>query len=473
MSDCPTCGNHSWLCQQCKMEALEDRHGTASDHFETAADVDDQDNRDELEYCCTNCGHEYTATGSSPCPECGARQRRYIGPLPGETENDEVETEQAITDGGTITEGELVDRAVREAADLVDAGDSTTVAVDYVCGVHDLAHRRDDVFERVFGRLELEVATDGGRNPEDLVVLICEPCEYQTVAAAGARSITSCPDCQGDLEVDDDHVAHKCPAATDVNHVTVVAGERCPFCQTIQQQIATDGGIDVDLDAIREEVSFFLRRSNSGGAKAALHLPTEDATREDPAVRCKYNNREGVAFRPQELDATPDWQLIKRGCSECFGTATRPTDEQCGRKPSDVLEEAGFDVVTDGGRDLEGRQAFLAGDRDERLCEDCEHTLKIRARADGVHCPNCDGRGEFIDCIDDLCHAQGECFHDGNVQCSLCEGSGKVSPATRNEYWGDRLADRRAQLTPLKTVSLLGVVAMAFWFILAIHGVIA
>jgi len=34
MSDCPTCGNHSWLCQQCKMEALEDRHGVPEDHFE-------------------------------------------------------------------------------------------------------------------------------------------------------------------------------------------------------------------------------------------------------------------------------------------------------------------------------------------------------------------------------------------------------------------------------------------------------
>ncbi|PGF16203.1 hypothetical protein CP556_08815 [Natrinema sp. CBA1119] len=223
-------------------------------------------------------------------------------------------------DGGALTEGELIDRAVREAADLVGAGDSNDVAVGYVVDEHELEHRRDDVRKRLEERLELEVVTDGG--------------------------------------------------------------------------------IDVDFDAIREEVSFFLRRANSGGAKAALHLPAEGATREDPAVRCKYNNREGVAFRPQELDATPDWQLIKRGCSECFGTASRPTNEQCGRKPSDVLEEAGFDVVTDGGRDLQGRQAFLAGDAHwcdicsnpfdslaELIHHDCNDGSEQTAVADGGHEP--------------------------------------------------------------------------------------
>ncbi len=32
MSDCPTCGNRDYLCQQCKMDALERRHGLPSDY---------------------------------------------------------------------------------------------------------------------------------------------------------------------------------------------------------------------------------------------------------------------------------------------------------------------------------------------------------------------------------------------------------------------------------------------------------
>ncbi len=32
MSDCPNCGNRDYLCQQCKMDALERRHGLPSDH---------------------------------------------------------------------------------------------------------------------------------------------------------------------------------------------------------------------------------------------------------------------------------------------------------------------------------------------------------------------------------------------------------------------------------------------------------
>ena len=65
-------------------------------------------------------------------------------------------------DGG-VRESEQVDRAVREAATLIDAGDSTTVAINYVVDEHDLEHRRDDVHQRVRDRLEQVVVTDGGQ----------------------------------------------------------------------------------------------------------------------------------------------------------------------------------------------------------------------------------------------------------------------------------------------------------------------
>lgn len=39
-------------------------------------------------------------------------------------------------------------------------------------------------------------------------------------------------------------------------------------------------------------------------------------------------------------------------------------------------------------------------------------------------CPDCRGRG--FNCIDDLCHAQGSCMHDG--ECRTCRGTGGVRP---------------------------------------------
>ncbi|MFC6765479.1 hypothetical protein [Natrinema soli] len=38
MSSCPTCGNRDYLCQSCKMEELEDRHGRPSDNFDEDTD---------------------------------------------------------------------------------------------------------------------------------------------------------------------------------------------------------------------------------------------------------------------------------------------------------------------------------------------------------------------------------------------------------------------------------------------------
>ncbi|SEQ28584.1 hypothetical protein [Natrinema salaciae] len=39
MSLCPTCGNHNYLCQQCKMDDLEDRLGLPSEHFDADAGI--------------------------------------------------------------------------------------------------------------------------------------------------------------------------------------------------------------------------------------------------------------------------------------------------------------------------------------------------------------------------------------------------------------------------------------------------
>ncbi|AFZ73075.1 helix-hairpin-helix domain-containing protein [Natronobacterium gregoryi] len=290
------------------------------------------------------------------------------------------------TDGGE-REAELVDRAVREAVQLVEAGDSRYVAVNYVVDEYDIHHRRDDVHDRVREQTGRTVATDGGQTTDD------------TERSDGEKLIDGLNEMIEDSAPDDKHWCPKCEKYGEF--VVLQAVERtqfgvendvigCPDCRytTIDatawrsidadtdRELATDGGRDIDYDEVRQEVPFFVRRANARGAKAALHLPTEDATREDLAVRCRYNNRDGVSWRVQETESTPDWQLDKRACSECFGRSDTTTSKY-GRSPSDVLEEAGFDVVTDGGRRLEGRQAFLSGDA--HWCDICEEPFDTLA----------------------------------------------------------------------------------------------
>lgn len=45
--------------------------------------------------------------------------------------------------------------------------------------------------------------------------------------------------------------------------------------------------------------------------------------------------------------------------------------------------------------------------------------------SDSEYCPNCDGKGYIIVCIDDLCRASEECMHgDGEIICPQCYGYG-------------------------------------------------
>jgi hypothetical protein len=40
-------------------------------------------------------------------------------------------------------------------------------------------------------------------------------------------------------------------------------------------------------------------------------------------------------------------------------------------------------------------------------------------------CQACDGSGEILVCVDDICHGIGECIHgDGMRMCTACQGNG-------------------------------------------------
>lgn len=63
-----------------------------------------------------------------------------------------------------------------------------------------------------------------------------------------------------------------------------------------------------------------------------------------------------------------------------------------------------------------------------------------------VPCVRCDGTGERVECIDDLCHAEGHCMH-GNNTCELCDGWRRISRELRDR-WTSRESFEAVGLPP-------------------------
>lgn len=53
---------------------------------------------------------------------------------------------------------------------------------------------------------------------------------------------------------------------------------------------------------------------------------------------------------------------------------------------------------------------------------------------DWITCPRCRGTGEKVECMDDLCHAQGHCMHGDNL-CLLCEGTGEITRKLEERFY--------------------------------------
>ncbi|RQG93707.1 hypothetical protein [Natrarchaeobius oligotrophus] len=84
-------GPNRRICTDC---SLEKRHGVPSDHFDDEDENSEDNESDDAETRrveCTACETEYDHDGQCACPNCGARRRRYIGP---------IGSEAVATDGG-------------------------------------------------------------------------------------------------------------------------------------------------------------------------------------------------------------------------------------------------------------------------------------------------------------------------------------------------------------------------------------
>jgi len=113
------------------------------------------------------------------CPACGADSERIYrcsecgtDLVDVDEDDDEDRSPLAVTDGGhppgatpneehPEPENELVDRAIDEAVELVQEGDSVQVAVDYVVDDRQLKHRAAEIYQRV----REEVDSQGGDGP--------------------------------------------------------------------------------------------------------------------------------------------------------------------------------------------------------------------------------------------------------------------------------------------------------------------
>ncbi|WP_201293988.1 hypothetical protein [Natronorubrum halalkaliphilum] len=195
MSSCSTCGNQSWLCQQCKLDDLEDRHGSPADQdvnhwvlgddrelWHASTDFDagvhtcacDDEIPTPLEWSSEDL--RYVPDRYAEVPVCQGCVARLEGTR-AETVPDDATFERASelrADGGR-SETDRLERAVREAAVLVEAGDTTRAAVATAATAHRVEHRRDDVLERVHDRRDGQLVTDGGR---PLHRANCEDCSW-------------------------------------------------------------------------------------------------------------------------------------------------------------------------------------------------------------------------------------------------------------------------------------------------------
>ena len=110
------------------------------------------------------------------CPACGADSDRIYRCSECDKDlvdvdvqdDDEDPSPLVVTDGGhppgvtpdeepPASESDRVDRAIDEAVELVQEGDSVQVAVDYVANDRELKHRAAEIYQRVREEVESDV----------------------------------------------------------------------------------------------------------------------------------------------------------------------------------------------------------------------------------------------------------------------------------------------------------------------------
>ena len=103
---------------------------------------------------------------------------------------------------------------------------------------------------------------------------------------------------------------------------------------------------EIDVDAVRGAADYWIRSTYSESGRA-IHIPSEESTRDEPETPCRHTPRAG-RWRTVDLNHFDDEFLEERLCGECvakaLGKKYQPggDDIDYSRTPLDRLAEAGL-----------------------------------------------------------------------------------------------------------------------------------
>jgi hypothetical protein len=310
MSNCSNCGSRPYLCQRCRLEDLEDRIGTPTDHnidrwvlendrWHASTEFDGQTHE------CA-CGTEI----ETPLKR-SAEDFRYV-----------PEKYDAPVCEGCVTELEEPRRETVPA---------------------------DATFERA-SKLMTDGGTDRSYLPRYFARLI-----QNKIYAPSRSAITNAASSIWVITHSKERVRN---ASIGVSWLSTSKRISVPTDTDRADNLVTDGGYHIDVDAIREAVPFWIQFQ--GRRASAIHIPAENCTRDDPDSACQYERSATPwTFDPDNI---PDTELHSRLCKACVKRVLgiEEDNSKYGRTPADVLAENGFDQddeddetsvpVTDGGR---------------------------------------------------------------------------------------------------------------------------
>lgn len=319
-----------------------------------------------------------------------------------------------------------------------------------VCSGGDIHRHRDGpggLWEELEAMDADQLVTDGGAYADEDVLL------YATRTGGRSTGVVHADrDCLYIRDIDDADLLEKPPWAFDPDQDT------CSECADGvelpgpigDRETATDGGRDLSLELIEQAEAFdelqdaLLERGDDDARVAAdicsdieeicLRLSEVLERRESIRERFRLDDDEVLTDGGSEPVAVYTVSDGKRGPKL---TLHRKACEPAGFEPDDqvlvypreeglVLKRADGEV-----RQLAGELVLEDGILTDGGVSTGGSYRLPPARgswydAEWVVCPRCRGDGQNVECIDDLCHAQGRCMHGDNL-CALCEGVGEIS----------------------------------------------
>ena len=318
------------LCKDCEREQ---RLGS----FSTA---NDQPERTERCYECTNCGHTYADDGYDGCPECDSSRRRFVGEVAIEDQGDDDDTTSpvAIADGGRTVE-EAMERLLEPIRDTWATSDPKVLAFE-----------------------------DGETNP----VLADVDGELRVLSSNLVYP--------REVDLEDVREATERHGRPSVEHLSDHEARFDREAFEDDKELVTDGGEDVQSfdGEIRDETDELLVTSSTNSTDRRLHIPAES---DEDRPLCDVSDRFYKTLNRKPVDAFPpgymDWCV---SCARLHGVDIGNAGELSDNLQAGVTETGGSVHVVETIED-----SFF----DRALCGQLNDYRPIEPDDDREWCDNC------------------------------------------------------------------------------------